>query len=120
MKLTAQEYDDLIKRRPSLAPLGELEARIPKPHARAALECGDASPQSRVASVAVGPFYRVTLVTYRKRLQDSDNAIASLKPLRDEIARWLGLDDADKFIAWEYGQHLTRGSEGVSVKIERL
>jgi hypothetical protein len=43
-----------------------------------------------------------------------------MKPLRDEIARWLGLDDADHCIAWEYGQHATRGGEGVAVKVERF
>lgn len=43
-----------------------------------------------------------------------------MKPLRDEIARWLGLDDADDCISWEYGQHQTRGGEGVAVKVESV
>jgi len=70
--------------------------------------------------VADGPRVRVTLLAFRRRLQDSDNSIASMKPLRDEIAHWLGLDDADTRIAWEYGQQATRGSEGVAVRIERF
>ncbi len=68
--------------------------------------------------MASGPRVRVTLIAYRRRLQDSDNSIASMKPIRDLIADWLGLDDADNCIAWEYGQHQTRGGEGVAVRVE--
>ena len=118
MKLSAQEYADLIKRRPHLAPVGRVETAQPQPHARPALD-GEPAPQTRRATrVASGPRVRVTVIAYRRRLQDSDNSIASMKPLRDEIARWLGLDDADNCIAWEYGQHQTRGGEGVAVRVD--
>lgn len=120
MKLTAAEYADLLKRRPRLAPLGAVEAPVPQPHPRPALDRQPAPQARRATRVADGPRVRVTLLAFRRRLQDSDNSIASMKPLRDEIARWLGLDDADTCIAWEYGQHPTRGSEGVAVKVERV
>lgn len=120
MKLTPAEYADLIKRRPQLAPLGAVETAQPQPHARAALDRQPAPQARRSKGVAVGPRIRVTLIAFRRRLQDSDNSIASMKPLRDLIAAWLGLDDADDCIAWEYGQQLTRGGEGVAVRVERF
>lgn len=63
---------------------------------------------------------RVSLVAYRSRRLDSDNLIAGLKATRDAIARWFGLDDADKYIEWEYGQHWTNSKEGVAVRIDIL
>lgn len=66
------------------------------------------------------PTVRVTLVGFQNRIYDSDNFISGCKPLRDAIAEWLGTDDADSGIAWEYGQQLTHGTEGVVVKIERI
>lgn len=51
---------------------------------------------------------------------DSDNLAGGLKYLRDAIAESLGLDDADRFIVWEYHQVETRGAEGVAVKIEPI
>lgn len=121
MKLTAAEYADLLKRKPHLAPVGAVASAVAQPHPRPALERSDAPPQGRAPRVATGPRVRVTLLACRRRLQDSDNSIAGMKPLRDEIARSLGLDDADTFIAWEYGQQQqTRGAEGVVVKVERL
>lgn len=67
-----------------------------------------------------GPILRVTLISFRSRLLDSDNLAGGFKPLRDAIARWLGLDDSDKIIEWECGQILTRGKQGTAVRIERL
>ncbi|MCZ7635727.1 MAG: hypothetical protein M5U12_06595, partial [Verrucomicrobia bacterium] len=48
---------------------------------------------------------------------DGDNLIAGCKHLRDAIAAWLGVDDADAQVAWEYAQIATRGIEGVAVSI---
>lgn len=67
-----------------------------------------------------GPVVRVTLVNFRRRLLDGDNLAGGFKPLRDAIARWLGLDDSDKIIEWEYGQQLTQGQQGTAVRIERI
>lgn len=118
MKLTAAEYADLIKRRPHLVPVGRVETAQPKPDNRPALERASSPQSRRETRVASGPRIRVTLIAFRRRLQDSDNSIAGMKPLRDEIARWLGLDDADSCVTWEYGQHQTRGCEGVAVRVE--
>jgi hypothetical protein len=62
----------------------------------------------------------VTLIACRHRLFDDDNSLAGLKPLRDSIARSLGVDDADKRVRWCYGQTRTDGIEGVIVRIENV
>lgn len=35
---------------------------------------------------------------------DKDNLQGSMKAVRDELAVWLGRDDADESITWDYGQ----------------
>lgn len=62
----------------------------------------------------------VTIVAYRKRLLDDDNNTGSLKHLRDCIAESMGVNDADKRVAWCYGQVQTRGKPGTLVKIEMV
>jgi hypothetical protein len=39
-----------------------------------------------------------------KRLLDDDNLRGALKAVRDEVARWLGVDDADARVRWAYAQ----------------
>lgn len=63
---------------------------------------------------------RVTLITLRRRVCDDDNDAAALKPLRDSIARSIGLDDGDPRIKFEYGSARTEGQSGVMVKIEQI
>lgn len=48
---------------------------------------------------------------------DGDNLANALKPVRDQLAEWLGVDDADGRIRWESGQIETRGPVGVLVSI---
>ncbi|MCP5523709.1 MAG: hypothetical protein H7A46_19405 [Verrucomicrobiales bacterium] len=98
------------------APVAGLPAAEPEPAAALPLE----RPASRAAAGEPGPHYRVALVVFRHRLLDGDNLVGGLKPLRDEVARLLGVDDADQFIAWEYAQVPTRGRSGVALKIEAL
>lgn len=51
---------------------------------------------------------------YRGTLLDHDNLVGGFKPLRDEIARVLGRDDAEQHgITWEYEQ-----SPGAVCKVE--
>ena len=66
-----------------------------------------------------GPRYRVAIISLRKRILDDDNLRGGAKQLRDLIAARLGIDDAEKFVEWEYGQVKSDG-EGTIVKIERL
>lgn len=46
---------------------------------------------------------------------DSDNFIAGAKPLRDAIAKSLGVDDGDPRLRWSYGEALSPGPAGVLV-----
>lgn len=59
----------------------------------------------------------VEIIACRHRLFDDDNSCAGLKPIRDAIARSLGVDDGDKRIRWCYGQCRTDGDEGTIVRI---
>jgi hypothetical protein len=62
----------------------------------------------------------VVITSYRAGTQlDDDNLRGGLKPLRDLIARHLGLDDADHLIEWRYHQARVdhRSEQGTSVFI---
>lgn len=45
---------------------------------------------------------RLTILGGRNRI-DSDGVVGRLKAYRDGVADWLGIDDGDERIAWEYG-----------------
>lgn len=48
---------------------------------------------------------------------DSDNLAGSCKGCRDEIAHWLGIDDADERVHYRYAQR--RGPWGVEISMVR-
>jgi hypothetical protein len=49
---------------------------------------------------------------------DSDNLPGSMKGCRDEIAKWLGIDDRDARVEWSYSQR--RDTQwGVEVRISQ-
>ena len=78
-------------------------------------------PRKRARRAAPAtPLLRVHLVCFRRpgRQLDDDNLRAGAKAMRDAIAAWFGLDDGERWIAWEYSQHETRGREGLGVKLE--
>jgi len=59
----------------------------------------------------------VTLTRIAPRSLDSDNLVSSCKGIRDSVAEWIGVDDADKRVAWAYGQE--RGSKAQhAIRIE--
>lgn len=62
----------------------------------------------------------ISLSVQGRRRMDDDNLVASLKPLRDAIARSLGIDDGDSRVVWQYSQTETRGQQGVIVSLECL
>lgn len=55
----------------------------------------------------VGP-WTVTWTRLASRTLDTDNLSYSFKTCRDECARFLGVDDSDLAIVWEYRQELRR------------
>lgn len=48
---------------------------------------------------------------------DDDNLASALKPTRDQIAAWLGIDDRSKLVRWVPAQR--RGDWGVVIEIAR-
>lgn len=61
---------------------------------------------------------RVTLTRLGKRLLDTgDNLNVSCKSVRDFIAAWIGVDDADGRVTWAYDQRVTKGGYGVEVTV---
>jgi hypothetical protein len=62
---------------------------------------------------------RVTLTRYGHKRQDDDNLRRTLKSVRDVVAEWLGVDDADKRVRWVYRDRPGWGS-GVGVEFRTL
>lgn len=62
----------------------------------------------------------VTMTAHMPRYFDDDNLAGALKPVRDELAEWLGVDDGDRRVMWECDQTLTRGRPGVCVVIRNF
>jgi hypothetical protein len=50
------------------------------------------------------PGMTIHLYSFRKRRLDHDNLVGGMKPLRDSIARMIGVDDADSNFSWRYTQ----------------
>jgi hypothetical protein len=60
---------------------------------------------------------RVVFTHVGKTELDDDNLARAFKALRDHVAKWLGVDDADPLVTWMY--HQTAGpTPGVVVTIE--
>lgn len=60
---------------------------------------------------------RVTLHRLGIRELDNDNLAGAFKAVKDAVAEWLGMDDADKRVEWSWSQ--TTGREyGIVVTIE--
>jgi hypothetical protein len=112
--------NDTRRRNPDLF-VGDVLTQKPEPKTRRTLDRSQERPGPGAARLgARDPVLRVTLIRFCHRPYDSDNLAGGFKPLRDAIAAWLGLDDSDRIIAWEYGQHQTAGREGTAVRIEKL
>jgi len=80
-----------------------------------ALDKGPKAQRSRKARVVIC----IKIISIRKRETDLDNIIAGAKPLRDAIARSLGVDDGNKRIRWEYDTIITTGATGTQILISR-
>lgn len=52
----------------------------------------------------------VTLTRIGRRALDTDNLAGSLKAVRDEVAKWLGVDDGPRGpVTWAYRQETHKG-----------
>jgi hypothetical protein len=93
-----------------------LETSKPKSTASQTLVSGDKKRKSGKSRVAV----IITLIGVGRTELDSDNFVAACKPLRDGIAKTLGINDADKRVQWQYGQIYSKGRRGILVTLEKL
>lgn len=108
--------------KPATATVDRLDAGKHRKQARA-LDKKTQAPRRRKTrrSPGVGGSVRyiVTMIAHITTAMDySDNLPTSLKPVQDEIADALGIDDGDGSVRWQYGQVETRGQTGVIVRIE--
>lgn len=63
---------------------------------------------------------RVTLTRYGHKKQDDDNLRRTLKSVRDVVAEWLGVDDADRRVRWVYRDRPGwRSGVGVEVRTQQ-
>jgi hypothetical protein len=61
----------------------------------------------------------VTMIRCSPGTCDDDGAVGAMKSVRDEIAKFLGVDDADPRITWRVEQErVPRNRAGVVVRIE--
>lgn len=62
----------------------------------------------------------VTMTRANPRMLDGDNCVGSLKGTRDSVAKWLGIDDGDSRVSWNYEQRkCKRAGAGTIIRIER-
>lgn len=111
-----QQVSESVRRlNPHLYGVGKVEACEPKPIVPEALVCRHKKQKRSSGGVEI----RISFIAMLPRLLDDDNLAGSLKPLRDEIARDLGIDDGDQSLHFEYGQ-IKSDSTGVIVKFDAL
>jgi hypothetical protein len=117
----AQVSEAVRRLNPELFGLGALPAAQPKQVVARPLGSPNEERKKVPRRVGKGSVECVvTMVRYCARLLDDDNLAGSFKPMRDAIAKYLNVDDADPRVRWECGQVETRGAQGVSVKISRV
>ena len=78
---------------------------------------GDVGPFR--AAAGPGPWsVTLTRVAPSAGLDAHDNLSASFKAIVDELARWLGVDDRNPRVRWQYAQE--RGPWAVRIRIEEV
>jgi hypothetical protein len=58
----------------------------------------------------------VDLIRCSRGVLDGDNLVSAFKPVRDAVAAWIGLDDANPRVTWRY--HQERGPTGIRLRIQ--
>lgn len=114
-KIPQNVSESTRRRNPHLYGVGSLGSAQHQQEPRRALVKDASTRQKGGTDLAV----IVTLIGHVSRVQDDDNFVRGCKPLRDAIARSLGIDDGSSRIRFEYGQVETKGDKGVTVKLQR-
>lgn len=110
-KLPQQVQDRIRRDNPEY--FRPMETKVAKPVASKALVGGSPEQEAGAEGLAIS----IRLIVISKRAMDFDNIVGSLKPLRDCIAKSLGVDDGDSRLSFEYHQCKTSSQEGVIVTI---
>lgn len=120
-KVIANASEAVKRLNPDLFRDGQFLPKVVEQKTQRPLVSESSGRESRRRRLAgCGQVLRITLVAYLARRLDDDNLAGGFKPLRDVVARWLDIDDSDKFIDWQYGQVVTRGCNFTDVKFERI
>lgn len=67
--------------------------------------------QSRLGARPPRPPLAVTITRVAPRALDTDNLVASAKAVRDAVAKWLRIDDADPSVEYCYAQEKAQPNE---------
>lgn len=62
----------------------------------------------------------ITMTRQGGRKMDSDNLAGSFKAVRDALAKWLGRDDGDESLRWEYRQCPGKGAKGITIEVAEV
>ena len=100
-------------------PLDEKHERHPRKQ-RAVRQVGapKAKSTTRVGRCGSPCEVSITFIACSPRPIDTDNLAGGFKPLRDAVAQWLGIDDGNPGLRWEYHQADTRHVSGTIILIQ--
>jgi hypothetical protein len=59
----------------------------------------------------------IDLVRISPRQLDDDNLQSAFKAVRDGVADWLGVDDADEQVTWRYAQKRRGSDRGIQILV---
>jgi len=127
VRWTQQDYEAYVAKQAARSVVGILtsERQCDSRSALVGKALGKTKGRKRMVKVARQrarrkPFLRVGIITCRNHATDSDNAIGGCKQIRDHIAEFFGLTDADSEIVWYYAQIVWPGKAGTIVVIEQV
>jgi hypothetical protein len=112
---------------PGLVPRGTLNSRehhmarrrrVANEHSKTGIALAVwSSKHERINGIAPPP-WEVTLIRCSVRTIDDDNAVGSMKGIRDAVANWIGRDDGDPCFRWVVEQRkVKRADVGVVIEI---
>jgi hypothetical protein len=72
--------------------------------------------------LAGGDSYKISFVCHGTGITDRDNLASALKPIRDEVCKWLGVDDSELSgrVAFDPPEWGDQKKPSVDVRIEKL
>jgi len=73
-------------------------------------------PLTSIAQSNLGKAFDVELTRVSPGNPDDDQVVGSLKAVRDEVAKWLGVDDGSRLVKFRY-EHKKRGKGVYAVEI---